>query len=60
MIQLGRVEDNKMVNMQLTNEKLLDRGVKMIMAKLDKISYDQAKSLLLQFGSVKLAIQQSN
>jgi N-acetylmuramic acid 6-phosphate etherase len=49
-----------MVNMQLTNEKLLDRGVKMIMAKLDKISYDQAKSLLLQFGSVKLAIQQSN
>lgn len=60
MIQLGRVEDNKMVNMQLTNEKLLDRGVKMIMAKLDKISYDQAKSLLLQFGSVKLAIEQSN
>lgn len=60
MIQLGRVEDNKMVNMQLTNEKLLDRGVKMIMAKLDKISYEQAKSLLLQFGSVKLAIQQSN
>jgi N-acetylmuramic acid 6-phosphate etherase len=60
MIQLGRVEDNKMVNMQLTNEKLLDRGVKMIMAKLDNISYDQAKSLLLEFGSVKLAIQQSN
>jgi N-acetylmuramic acid 6-phosphate etherase len=60
MIQLGRVEDNKMVNMQLTNEKLLDRGVKMIMAKLDNISYDQAKSLLLEFGSVKLAVQQSN
>ena len=34
MIQLGRVEDNKMVNMQLTNEKLLDRGVKMLMKKL--------------------------
>lgn len=59
MIQLGRVEDNKMVNMQLTNEKLLDRGVKMIMAKLNTISYDEAKSLLLELGSVKLAIQHS-
>ena len=34
MIQLGRVEDNKMVNMQLTNEKLVDRGVKMLMESL--------------------------
>ncbi len=34
MIQLGRVEDNKMVNMQLTNEKLVDRGVRMLMDRL--------------------------
>ncbi|MFM1794683.1 MAG: N-acetylmuramic acid 6-phosphate etherase [Bacteroidota bacterium] len=57
MIQLGRVEDNKMVNMQLTNEKLVDRGVKMILERTDKISYDEAKSLLLQHGSVKLALE---
>jgi len=31
MIQLGRVEDNSMVNMQLTNDKLVDRGIKMVM-----------------------------
>src|SRR3990170_707263 len=36
MIQLGRVEDNKMVNMQLTNDKLVDRGVKMLMEKLNE------------------------
>jgi N-acetylmuramic acid 6-phosphate etherase len=39
MIQLGRVEDNKMVNMQLTNEKLIDRGTKMIMDKLSLEDY---------------------
>ena len=33
MIQIGRVEDNKMVNMQLTNDKLIDRGVKMLMER---------------------------
>jgi len=58
MIQLGRVEDNKMVNMQLTNEKLLDRGVKMILEKNEKVGYEEAKSLLLKFGSVKLALEQ--
>ncbi len=55
MIQLGRVEDNKMVNMQLTNEKLIDRGTKMIMDKL-KVEYRPAKELLLQHGSVKKAV----
>ncbi len=55
MIQLGRVEDNKMVNMQLTNEKLIDRGTKMIMDKL-KVEYGKAKELLLQHGSVKKAV----
>lgn len=60
MIQLGRVEDNKMVNMQLTNEKLIDRGTKMIMDKLNLQDYDAAKNLLIQFGSVKKAIEQAN
>lgn len=56
MIQLGRVEDNKMVNMQLSNEKLVDRGVKMLMEKLTITDYDKAKELLLKYGSVKKAI----
>jgi N-acetylmuramic acid 6-phosphate etherase len=58
MIQLGRVEDNKMVNMQLTNEKLLDRGVKMVMEKLNLEDYAEAKSLLIKQGSVKKAVEQ--
>jgi N-acetylmuramic acid 6-phosphate etherase len=56
MIQLGRVEDNKMVNMQLTNEKLIDRGTKMIMDHLELGDYDEAKGMLLKYGSVKKAI----
>ena len=57
MIQLGRVEDNKMVNMQLTNAKLIDRGTKMIMEKLKLDDYNKAKELLLKNGSVKKAIE---
>jgi N-acetylmuramic acid 6-phosphate etherase len=57
MIQLGRVEDNKMVNMQLTNDKLIDRGVKMLMEKVKLISYEEAKTLLLKEGTVKNAIK---
>lgn len=57
MIQLGRVEDNKMVNMQLTNIKLVDRGVKMLMDKLELNNYESAKDLLLKYGSVKKAIE---
>jgi N-acetylmuramic acid 6-phosphate etherase len=60
MIQLGRVEDNKMVNMQLTNEKLLDRGAKMVMEKSDIKDYETAKKLLIEQGSVKKAIERSN
>ncbi len=56
MIQLGRVEDNKMVNMQLTNEKLVDRGVKMLMKKANLHNYEEAKLLLLKHGSVKKAL----
>ncbi|GAB2814002.1 N-acetylmuramic acid 6-phosphate etherase [Ferruginibacter profundus] len=57
MIQLGRVEDNKMVNMQLTNEKIVDRGVRMLMEKLGLQEYETAKELLLEKGSVKKAIE---
>ncbi|NLR61263.1 N-acetylmuramic acid 6-phosphate etherase [Chitinophaga polysaccharea] len=56
MIQLGRVEDNKMVNMQLSNEKLVDRGVKMLMEQLSLADYNQAQELLLKAGSVKKAV----
>lgn len=52
MIRLGRVKGNKMVNMQLTNKKLIDRGARMIVEETG-ISYDQAKDLLLLHGSVK-------
>lgn len=55
MIQLGRVEDNKMVNMQLTNDKLVDRGTKMLMERVRLNDYEKAKDLLLQYGSVKKA-----
>jgi N-acetylmuramic acid 6-phosphate etherase len=57
MIQLGRVEDNKMVNMQLTNDKLVDRGVKMLMERLHWTDYAKAKELLLTYGSVKKATE---
>jgi N-acetylmuramic acid 6-phosphate etherase len=46
-----------MVNMQLTNEKLVDRGTKMVMEKLNLDDYQKAKELLLEFGSVKKAVQ---
>lgn len=56
MIQLGRVEDNQMVNMQLSNDKLVDRGVKMVMQQLSITDYQLAKELLIQHGSVKKAV----
>ena len=55
MIQLGRVEDNKMVNMQLTNDKLIDRGTRMLMERSRISNYTKAKDLLLLYGSVKKA-----
>lgn len=55
MIQLGRVKGNKMVNMQLSNQKLVDRGTRMIVEELG-LSYERAKSMLLLHGSVKKAI----
>lgn len=55
MIKLGRVKGNKMVNMQLSNAKLVDRGTKMIIEELG-LDYEQAQRLLLLHGSVKKAI----
>lgn len=55
MIKLGRVKGNKMVNMQLSNKKLVDRGTKMIIDELG-LEYEEAQHLLLMAGSVKKAI----
>ncbi|WP_321519733.1 N-acetylmuramic acid 6-phosphate etherase [uncultured Bacteroides sp.] len=55
MIQLGRVKGNKMVNMQLSNKKLVDRGARMVSEELG-MEYEQAKRLLLMHGSVKKAV----
>ena len=55
MIKLGRIKGNKMVDMQLSNNKLIDRGIKMIMAEL-KITEAMAKKLLQQYGNVRNAI----
>jgi len=55
MIKLGRVRGNKMVDMQLTNYKLIDRGVKMIMDEL-KIDQQEAEQLLKEFGNVRDAV----
>jgi N-acetylmuramic acid 6-phosphate etherase len=56
MIRLGRVEDNKMVNMQLTNDKLVERGVRMVMDNTGLTDYEQAHQLLIKHGSVKKAV----
>ncbi len=56
MILLGRVKDNKMVDMQLSNEKLVERGVQMILQQ-EKIPYEEAKELLLSCGSVRAALK---
>lgn len=55
MIKLGKVKDNKMVDMQLTNIKLVDRGSKMIASEL-QITLKEAEILLLKFGSVRKAL----
>lgn len=55
MIKIGRVVGNKMVDMQLSNNKLIDRGAKMIMETLG-IDYEKAAELLNEFGSVRNAV----
>lgn len=55
MIKLGRVKGNKMVDMQLSNNKLVDRGTMMVAKEL-KIPYKKANELLLKYGSVRKAV----
>ncbi|MBI34144.1 MAG: N-acetylmuramic acid 6-phosphate etherase [Flavobacteriales bacterium] len=59
MIKLGRVEDNKMVDMQLSNEKLVERGTKMIM-EATGLDFTKAKKMLSKHGSVRKAIEAFN
>lgn len=56
MIKLGRVKGNRMVDMQLSNNKLVDRGTKMVMEHLG-VDYNRANELLLKYGSVRSAIE---
>lgn len=56
MIRLGRVQDNQMVDMQLSNQKLIDRGARMIQ-HLCHLSYQEAEKLLKQEGSVRAVLQ---
>ena len=56
MIKLGKVKGNRMVDMQLSNAKLVDRGTKMIMKEINK-DYEYSKALLLEHGSVRNAIE---
>lgn len=56
MIKLGRVKGNKMVNMQLSNAKLVDRGTRMLVEELG-LGYDDARALLLEYGSVNNGIE---
>ncbi|MNK08643.1 N-acetylmuramic acid 6-phosphate etherase [compost metagenome] len=58
MIQLGRVKGNKMVDMQLTNHKLVDRGARMVMEELN-IDQELAAELLIKYGSVRKAVEAS-
>lgn len=57
MIKLGRVKGNKMVDMQLSNHKLVDRGTRMVMKNTGLEDYEKAKELLLKYGSVRKATE---
>lgn len=56
MVKMGRVKGNRMVDMQLSNDKLVDRGTKMVMAETG-LSFEEAKDLLLKTGSVRKAVE---
>ena len=55
MIKIGRVKGNKMVHMQLSNNKLVDRGTRYLMEGLH-LDYDEAARVLNEYGSVKKAL----
>ena len=56
MVRLGHVRGSRMVDMQLTNKKLVDRGTRMIMLETGITDYEKAKSLLLEYGQVRAAV----
>lgn len=56
MIRLGRVEDNKMVNMQLTNKKIIERGVRMLMER-GNLDHQAAAAMLSKYRNVKQALE---
>ena len=56
LIRLGRVEGNRMVNVRLINNKVVDRSVKMLMEKRGLTGYDEAKALILKYGNVRKAM----
>ena len=57
MIRLGHVKGSHMVDMQLTNKKLVDRGTRMILEETGLTDYDKARALLLEYGSVRAAVE---
>lgn len=57
MIRLGHVKGSKMVDMQLSNKKLVDRGTRMIMDATGMTDYEEAKALLLRYGHVREAVE---
>jgi N-acetylmuramic acid 6-phosphate etherase len=59
MIRLGRVLDNRMVHVNLINNKITDRAIKMVMEMGNIDNYEEAKKQLLQYGSVKEALNHS-
>jgi len=59
MIKLGKVKGNKMVDMHLSNNKLVDRGTKMLMQEIG-VDYETANALLKQFSSVRNAVDNYN
>lgn len=56
MVKLGRVKGNKMVDMRLSNNKLIDRGTRMVMKALNT-DYEEARKLLIRSGNVRKAIK---
>lgn len=56
MIQLGHVKGNRMVDMQLSNDKLVDRGTNMVM-EATGLTYELANQLLMSAGSVRKAVE---
>ncbi|MFV0606791.1 MAG: N-acetylmuramic acid 6-phosphate etherase [Niabella sp.] len=57
MIQLGRVKDNKMINVLMINDKITDRAVRIMMEQGNLTDYDHAKKILFQYGSVASALE---